>query len=143
MQTSILPLSTNLCRTVQLKTNQKTLQVLHGSISACPQRDVAKLHPITIRNPIKQSFTKFHTGGVPPIFFEKFQFRLKPDTNNAHVVYNDLHTCFSARISRVTCYISVSIITFSSQAAEIQVTYFNLHKRLSISQNTWFEKQLN
>jgi hypothetical protein len=59
---------------VQLNVDQKTSQVLRGSISACSQTDVAKLHPITIRKPIKQSFTKLHTGGVPPRFVEKFQF---------------------------------------------------------------------
>jgi hypothetical protein len=59
---------------VQLNVDQKTSQVLSGSISACLQRDIAKLHPITIRKPIKLSFTKFHTGGFPPRFVEKFQF---------------------------------------------------------------------
>jgi hypothetical protein len=54
---------------VQLNADQETLQVLRGSISACPQRDVAKLHPITIQKPIKQSFTKFHTGEFQPRFF--------------------------------------------------------------------------
>jgi hypothetical protein len=48
MQRSILSVCTNLCRNVQLNSDQRTSEVLHGQIFACLQTDVAKLHPITI-----------------------------------------------------------------------------------------------
>jgi len=57
----------------ELNSDQKTSYVLNGSISVCPQTDVAKLRPIIIRKPKKPFFTKFHTGGVSPRFVKKFQ----------------------------------------------------------------------
>jgi hypothetical protein len=95
-----------------------------------PANRCYEIAPTMIQKLIKQIFTKFYPGRVSPRIIEKFQFWLKHDTKNGHIVYKDLHTCFSAHTLRITCYIPCSRITFPSQVAEIQVPFEYISKHV-------------